>query len=131
MKTSAKIYIIEKNNEISAVFSGSIDHRNEGYYLEYDDGSDAHCIIGYSKGVATITKTSEPSYTLVLEENCPHVFNIATPFGAITASAFPIKVSSRKNKNALTLTLIYDLSIGKEKFRQELKLKAESQEEND
>ncbi len=125
MKTSAKIYIVEKSGEISAVFTGTIEFRPEGYYLEYEDGSGYVCIIGYSKGVATITKTNEPMYTLILEEDCPHAFKISTPFGDINASAYPIKVSSKKSKNVITLTLVYDLSLGKEKLRQELKLRVE------
>lgn len=125
MKTSVKISIIEKNDEVSAIFLGTIEYRPEGYYLEYDDGNENHCIIGYSKGVATITKTSEPAYTLILEEERPHLFNISTPFGEINAYAYPTKVSSRKNKGIITLTLQYELTIGNEKLRQELKMKIE------
>ena len=125
MKTPTKIYIVEKSGEISAVFTGTIEFSPEGYYLEYEDASGSVCIIGYSKGVATITRTNEPMYTLILEEDCPHAFNISTPFGDINASAYPIKVSSKKSKDIITLTLVYDLSLGKEKLRQELKLKVE------
>ncbi len=128
MKTSAKISIIEKSGDISAIFSGTIEFKPEGYYLEYEDGDGINCIIGYSKGAVTITKTGEPNYTLVLEEECPHLFSISTPFGDINASAYPTKVNSRKNKDVITLTLVYDLAIGSEKLHQELKLKIEPQE---
>lgn len=125
MKKQAKIYVIEKNGETSAIFTGTLEDAKEGYYLEYEDGVGSSCIIGYSKGVATVTRTSDPVYTLILEEDCPHAFEISTPFGNITASAHPVKVSSRKSGTLRTLTLIYDLMIGKEKFRHELKLKVE------
>ncbi len=128
MKKQAKIYILEKNNDYSAIFTGTVDDTPNGYFVEYDDEDGSSCIIGFSKGVATVTRTKDPIYTIVLEEECPYAFEIATPFGAISAVANPITVRSRKRGNARFITIIYDLLIGKEKFKHELKLKIEVDE---
>ena len=124
MKLPVKIYVLNKNNSYSAFFLGSIQERPDGFYLEYED-ENSNCVIGYSKGVATVTRTSEPAYTIILEEECPHAFEIDTPYGKISAVAQPITVRSRKRGATRTVTLVYDLMMGKEKFRHELKLRIE------
>lgn len=128
MKQSAKIYVLNKDNDFSAIFLGTIEDVGDGFYIEYEDGDGVNCVIGYSKGIATVTRTSDPVYTVILEEEIPHAFDIVTPFGNIGAVAYPQTVRSRKNGKNRTLTLIYDLMIGKEKFRHELKLRVETDE---
>ncbi len=125
MKQAAKIYLLDEHNDYTAIFSGTVDDTPNGYFAEYEDEDGSSCIIGFSKGVATVTRTKDPVYTIILEENCPHAFEIATPFGAISAVASPITVRSRKSTkdDSRLITIIYDLAIGKEKFRHEIKLK--------
>lgn len=127
MKKQAKIYLLGKDNSYDAIFSGTVEDKQNGYYVEYSDESGVACVIGYSKGIATITKTQEPNYTIILEENCPHSFNMETPFGNIAAVAYPIVVRSRGKSESRTLTLVYDLAMGNEKFRHNLTLKIEIQ----
>lgn len=121
MKTPAEIYI-EGNSDGPSVFSGTIDLRDEGYYIEYTDANGAQCIIGYSKGVTTITKANEPSYTLILEEGCAHPFDIETPYGTIHASTVPINIRSRRTKTNTTLSLEYDISVVDSAIRHKIKL---------
>lgn len=128
MKKQAKIYILTKGKDYSAIFSGTVEDARDGYYIEYEDGDGVACVIGFSKGIATVTRTKDPIYTVILEENCPHAFEIVTPYGSIDAVAHPVTVRSRKQGNARVITLIYDLMIGKEKFRHELKLRIEIEE---
>lgn len=127
MKKQAKIYILDDKDDYAAIFTGTIEDAQNGYYIEYDDG-ESTCVIGYSKGIATITRTKEPIYTVILEENCPHSFEIATPYGNIEAAAYPITVKSRKKNNSRVLTLVYDLMLGKEKVRHGLKLRIDIEE---
>ena len=127
MVKQAKIFVLDKDNEYSAIFSGTVEDAQGGYYVRYDDGDGTECVIGYSKGIATVTRTKDPIYTVILEENCPHAFDIITPFGNIEAVAHPVTVKSRTRGNVRTISLVYDLMIGKEKFRHELKLKIEEE----
>ncbi len=128
MKRQAKIYILEKSGEFSAILSGTLEEQPNGFFVEYDDGDGVTCVIGYSKGIATVTRTQDPVYTIILEEDCPHAFNIETPYGNIEAVAHPVTVRSRKSGNGRTLKLVYDLALGKEKVRHELRLKIEAEE---
>ncbi len=125
MKQQAKIYLLSDKKECTAIFSGTIEESPNGYYVEYDDGDGVNCIIGYSKGIATITRTKDPVYTVLLEENCPHSFQISTPFGDLDAVAHPISIKSRKRGSRRTLELVYDLVLGEQRFRHELSLKIE------
>ncbi|MCH5163949.1 MAG: DUF1934 family protein [Clostridiales bacterium] len=128
MKKQAKIYVLEKNDDYSAIFSGTVEDTSTGYYIEYEEEEGTSCLIGFSKGIASVTRTKDPIYTVILEENCPHAFDIVTPFGKIEAVAHPVTVRSRTKGNTRTITLVYDLMLGKEKFRHELKLKIEIEE---
>ncbi|MBE5730919.1 MAG: DUF1934 domain-containing protein [Clostridiales bacterium] len=125
MKKHARIYVLDKDDQFTAIFLGTVEDSNTGYYIEYEDSEGVTCVIGYSKGIATITRTAEPVYTLVLEEGAPHAFRIETPYGNIEAAAHPITVRSRNYGNKRTITLVYDLILGKEKMRHTLKLKVE------
>ena len=125
MKKQAQIYVLEKGDGYSAIFSGTLEDASGGYYVEYEDSESTTIVIGYSKGIATITRTKDPIYTIILEENCPHAFEIATPYGNIEAVAHPVTVKSRAKDNIRNITLIYDLMLGKEKMRHELKMRIE------
>ena len=128
MKKQAKIYILEKGGDYSAIFSGSVEDSSNGYYIEYEDSEGVVCVIGYSKGIATVTRTQDPVYTIILEENCPHAFEISTPYGTIDAVAHPQTVRSKIKGNSRLITLIYDLMLGTEKVRHELKMRVDIEE---
>ncbi len=129
MKKPAKIYLLEKDNDFSAIFTGTVDDTPNGYFVEYEDADGSPCIIGFSKGIATVTKTKDPGYSIILEEGCPHPFDITTPFGTISAVANPLTVRSRKHNDSRLITIIYELNIGNERFKHELKLRIEPEEE--
>lgn len=121
MKQAAKIYVLDKT-DYSALYTGTVEDTPNGYYVEYEDEDGGNCVIGFSKGIATVTHTAH-GYTLVLEENCAHAFQIVTPFGNLDAVAHPISVRSRKKGDSRILTLVYDLLIGKERLHHEMNLR--------
>lgn len=96
-----------------------------GTFFEYEEDGVA-TVIGISRGIVTLTRMKDPSYTLVLEENTPYSCFLSTDLGDIPVTVMPNKVNFRRGKTAMFLTLSYDMRFtAEEALRRSVRIKAE------
>ena len=109
MIKSALIKIKDSKDKESIVFAqGSVRSENNAHYIEYETIAEKF-IIGISGDIVTVTKIAEESYTLVLQENKPHNFDVQTPFGILSLALYPTEVKHEMHDKGIDVTLHYKL----------------------
>lgn len=109
MTKNALIKIKDSKNNESAIFAkGTVRSENDAFYIEYETINEKY-IIGISGDIITVSRIADESYTMVLQENKPHSFDIETKFGSIALSMLPLEVTFISNDKGLEIFLRYEM----------------------
>lgn len=109
MITNALIKIKDsKNAESVIVAEGIVRRENDAFYIEYETDVDKY-VIGISGDIVTVSRIAAESYTMVMQQDKPHKFDVDTQFGTVKLSMTPTKVRHKQHEKGLDLHLEYTI----------------------